>query len=109
MNVPVGKVLAVHTDLRPSLLPGGYTAELLNTFPNAQLFFANATFSARQTTTELITMTRLALREFAQNRISQTWMGRTTRAARRPNARGIISMRRTVKPSPTRWWPQPAA
>ncbi|MPY49032.1 SUKH-4 family immunity protein [Streptomyces acidicola] len=37
MNVPVGHVLAVHTDLRPSLLPGGYTAELLNTFPNAQL------------------------------------------------------------------------
>ncbi|MEV6588120.1 SUKH-4 family immunity protein [Streptomyces acidicola] len=37
MNVPVGNVLAVHTDLRPSLLPGGYTAELLNTFPNAQL------------------------------------------------------------------------
>ncbi|WP_329532099.1 SUKH-4 family immunity protein [Streptomyces sp. NBC_01450] len=37
MNVPVGNVVAVHTDLRPSLLPGGYTAELLNTFPNAQL------------------------------------------------------------------------
>jgi len=37
MNVPVGSVLAVHTDLRPSLLPGGYTAELLNMFPNAKL------------------------------------------------------------------------
>jgi hypothetical protein len=37
MNVPVDNVLAIHTDLRPSLLPGGYTAELLNTFPNAQL------------------------------------------------------------------------
>ncbi|MER6016006.1 SUKH-4 family immunity protein [Streptomyces bluensis] len=37
MNVPVDNVLAVHTDLRPSLLPGGYTAELLNIFPNAQL------------------------------------------------------------------------
>ncbi|MET9970025.1 nucleic acid/nucleotide deaminase domain-containing protein, partial [Streptomyces sp. NPDC006356] len=37
MNVPVDNVVAIHTDLRPSLLPGGYTAELLNTFPNAQL------------------------------------------------------------------------
>ncbi|MFJ7078858.1 SUKH-4 family immunity protein [Streptomyces sp. NPDC098781] len=37
MNVPVDNVVAVHTDLRPSLLPGGYTAELLNSFPNAQL------------------------------------------------------------------------
>ncbi|WP_128435308.1 SUKH-4 family immunity protein [Streptomyces cyaneus] len=37
MNVPADNVVAIHTDLRPSLLPGGYTAELLNTFPNAQL------------------------------------------------------------------------
>ncbi|MDF3140149.1 MULTISPECIES: SUKH-4 family immunity protein [unclassified Streptomyces] len=37
MNVPADNVVAVHTDLRPSLLPGGYTAELLNTFRNAQL------------------------------------------------------------------------
>ncbi|MFE6174431.1 SUKH-4 family immunity protein [Streptomyces sp. NPDC056464] len=37
MNVPTDNVVAIHTDLRPSLLPGGYTAELLNAFPNAQL------------------------------------------------------------------------
>ncbi len=37
MNIPVDNVLAVHTDLRPSLLPGGYTAELLSAFPHAQL------------------------------------------------------------------------
>ncbi|KUN90593.1 SUKH-4 family immunity protein [Streptomyces caeruleatus] len=37
MNVPADSVVAIHTDLRPSLLPGGYTAELLNTFRNAQL------------------------------------------------------------------------
>lgn len=37
MNVPADNVVAVHTDLRASLLPGGYTAELLNTFRNAQL------------------------------------------------------------------------
>lgn len=37
MNVPVGNVISVHTDLRPSLLPGGYTAELLNTFPGVRL------------------------------------------------------------------------
>ncbi|MDO0911300.1 SUKH-4 family immunity protein [Streptomyces sp. DT2A-34] len=37
MNVLADNVVAVHTDLRPSLLPGGYTAELLNTFRNAQL------------------------------------------------------------------------
>ncbi|MFJ8633101.1 SUKH-4 family immunity protein [Streptomyces sp. NPDC093568] len=37
MNVPTDSVVAIHTDLRPSLLPGGYTAELLNTFPHAQL------------------------------------------------------------------------
>jgi hypothetical protein len=42
MNVPVGDVVAVHTDLRPSLLPGGYTAELLNTFPHAQLSCSQA-------------------------------------------------------------------
>jgi hypothetical protein len=36
MGVPAGNVVAVHTDLRPSLLPGGYTGELvLNAFPNA--------------------------------------------------------------------------
>ncbi|MEV6027967.1 SUKH-4 family immunity protein [Streptomyces sp. NPDC052036] len=37
MNVPESSVLAIHTDLRPSLLPGGYTAELLNQFRNAEL------------------------------------------------------------------------
>ncbi|MER5752740.1 SUKH-4 family immunity protein [Streptomyces sp. NPDC002088] len=37
MNVPVDSILAVHTDLRPSLLPGGYTSELINSFPNAEL------------------------------------------------------------------------
>ncbi|MDQ0993401.1 SUKH-4 family immunity protein [Streptomyces sp. V3I7] len=37
MNVPDADVIAVHTDLRPSLLPGGYTAELLNRFRNASL------------------------------------------------------------------------
>ncbi|MEU6370740.1 SUKH-4 family immunity protein [Streptomyces sp. NPDC046931] len=37
MNVPESSVLAIHTDLRPSLLPGGYTAELLNQFRNAQM------------------------------------------------------------------------
>ncbi|MFD5428731.1 SUKH-4 family immunity protein [Streptomyces sp. NPDC127084] len=37
MNVPVDNVVAVHTDLRPSLLPGGYTAELLNAFRSAEL------------------------------------------------------------------------
>jgi hypothetical protein len=37
MNVPADQVVAIHTDLRPSLLPGGYTAELLNSFPNARL------------------------------------------------------------------------
>ena len=37
LNVPVDSVVAVHTDLRPSLLPGGYTSELLSSFPNAQL------------------------------------------------------------------------
>ncbi|MEU6578354.1 SUKH-4 family immunity protein [Streptomyces sp. NPDC046805] len=37
MNVPDSNVIAVHTDLRPSLLPGGYTAELLNRFRDAEL------------------------------------------------------------------------
>ncbi|WP_030601987.1 SUKH-4 family immunity protein [Streptomyces fulvoviolaceus] len=46
MNVPVGNVIAVHTDLRPSLLPGGYTAELLNTFPNVRLS-CSQTYGAR--------------------------------------------------------------
>jgi hypothetical protein len=46
MNVPVESVVAVHTDLRPSLLPGGYTAELLNSFPNAQLS-CSQTYGAR--------------------------------------------------------------
>ncbi|MDQ8706999.1 SUKH-4 family immunity protein [Streptomyces sp. LHD-70] len=36
-GVPPESVTAIHTDLRPSLLPGGYTAELLNTFRNAHL------------------------------------------------------------------------
>ncbi|MCZ4604589.1 SUKH-4 family immunity protein [Streptomyces sp. Lzd4kr] len=40
MNVSVESVLAVHTDLSPSLLPGGYTAELLNMFSDAQLSFS---------------------------------------------------------------------
>ncbi|MEU1854147.1 SUKH-4 family immunity protein [Streptomyces sp. NPDC019990] len=42
MNVPVDAVVAIHTDLRPSLLPGGYTAELLNSFRNAQLSCSQA-------------------------------------------------------------------
>ncbi|QOV35148.1 SUKH-4 family immunity protein [Streptomyces ferrugineus] len=46
MNVPVDNVVAIHTDLRPSLLPGGYTAELLNAFPNAQLS-CSQTYGAR--------------------------------------------------------------
>ncbi|WP_309055202.1 SUKH-4 family immunity protein [Streptomyces sp.] len=37
LDVPADDVLAIHTDLRPSLLPGGYPAELLNAFPNARL------------------------------------------------------------------------
>ncbi|MGF0169765.1 SUKH-4 family immunity protein [Streptomyces sp. Marseille-Q5077] len=37
MGVPNENVIAIHTDLRPSLLPGGYTAELLNTYRNAEL------------------------------------------------------------------------
>ncbi|MGW0733553.1 SUKH-4 family immunity protein [Streptomyces sp. NPDC002851] len=37
LGVPPESVTAIHTDLRPSLLPGGYTAELLNTFRNAHL------------------------------------------------------------------------
>jgi hypothetical protein len=36
LGVPAGNVVAVHTDLRPSLLPGGYTGELITSaFPNA--------------------------------------------------------------------------
>ncbi|MGI5378643.1 SUKH-4 family immunity protein [Streptomyces sp. CA-251387] len=46
MNVPVDNVVAIHTDLRPSLLPGGYTAELLNSFRNAQLS-CSQTYGAR--------------------------------------------------------------
>ncbi|OAH14362.1 SUKH-4 family immunity protein [Streptomyces jeddahensis] len=46
MNVPAENVVAIHTDLRPSLLPGGYTAEFLNTFPNAQLS-CSQTYGAR--------------------------------------------------------------
>ncbi|MBT2677017.1 SUKH-4 family immunity protein [Streptomyces sp. ISL-14] len=46
MNVPADNVVAVHTDLRPSLLPGGYTAELLNSFPSAQLS-CSQTYGAR--------------------------------------------------------------
>ncbi|GGY48784.1 SUKH-4 family immunity protein [Streptomyces djakartensis] len=46
MNVPAENVVAVHTDLRPSLLPGGYTAELLNSFRNAQLS-CSQTYGAR--------------------------------------------------------------
>jgi hypothetical protein len=46
MNVPADNVVAVHTDLRPSLLPGGYTAELLNAFPQAQLS-CSQTYGAR--------------------------------------------------------------
>ncbi|MGP2440128.1 SUKH-4 family immunity protein [Streptomyces sp. JW3] len=37
LNVSADAVLAIHTDLRPGLLPGGYPAELLNAFRNAQL------------------------------------------------------------------------
>ena len=36
IGVPAGNVVAVHTDLRPATLPGGYTAALLErAFPNA--------------------------------------------------------------------------
>ncbi|MBT2490902.1 SUKH-4 family immunity protein [Streptomyces sp. ISL-96] len=51
MNVPIDNVVAVHTDLRPSLLPGGYTAELLNAFPNAKLSCAHS-YGARPETRE---------------------------------------------------------
>jgi hypothetical protein len=40
LNVPESAVLAIHTDLRPGLLPGGYTAALLNQFRNARLSFS---------------------------------------------------------------------
>jgi hypothetical protein len=43
MNVPIGNIVGIHTNLRPSLLPGGYTAELLYAFPNAQLSCAHIT------------------------------------------------------------------
>ncbi|MFI5758877.1 SUKH-4 family immunity protein [Streptomyces sp. NPDC051569] len=36
MNVPTDHVVAIHTDLRPSLLPGGYTARVLHAFPRAR-------------------------------------------------------------------------
>ncbi|GAA2118903.1 hypothetical protein GCM10009759_66550 [Kitasatospora saccharophila] len=37
LGVPAGNVLAVHTDLRPASLPGGYTAVLVEReFPNAE-------------------------------------------------------------------------
>ncbi|MBO0511264.1 SUKH-4 family immunity protein, partial [Streptomyces beijiangensis] len=36
MNVPESNVVAIHTDLRPALLPGGYTSQVLNAFPSAQ-------------------------------------------------------------------------
>ncbi|GAA3820107.1 hypothetical protein GCM10022403_061980 [Streptomyces coacervatus] len=42
MNVPVDNVVAIHTDLRAALLPGGYTAELLNSFPNAEVSCSQA-------------------------------------------------------------------
>ncbi|QKW22460.1 SUKH-4 family immunity protein [Kitasatospora sp. NA04385] len=38
LGVPAGNVVAVHTDLRPASLPGGYPAALLEqAFPNAEL------------------------------------------------------------------------
>ncbi|NBE53693.1 SUKH-4 family immunity protein [Streptomyces boluensis] len=37
LGIAPENVVAAHTDLHPSLLPGGYTAELLNTFRNAEL------------------------------------------------------------------------
>lgn len=37
LNVPAESVVAIHTDLRASLLPGSYSAELLNLFRNAEL------------------------------------------------------------------------
>ncbi|MEV7181601.1 SUKH-4 family immunity protein [Kitasatospora sp. NPDC093679] len=38
LGVPAGNVVAVHTDLRPATLPGGYTAALLErAFPNAEV------------------------------------------------------------------------
>ncbi|WP_405013773.1 SUKH-4 family immunity protein [Kitasatospora sp. NBC_01539] len=42
LGVPAGDVLAVHTDLRPATLPGGYTAALLErSFPNAEISCAH--------------------------------------------------------------------
>ncbi|MFD9127685.1 SUKH-4 family immunity protein [Kitasatospora sp. NPDC059571] len=38
LGVPAGNVVAVHTDLRPATLPGGYTAALVErAFPNAEV------------------------------------------------------------------------
>ncbi|MDI3407181.1 SUKH-4 family immunity protein [Streptomyces cavernicola] len=37
LGVPAESVTSIHTDLHPSLLPGGYTAELLHSFRNARL------------------------------------------------------------------------
>ncbi|MFJ1704640.1 SUKH-4 family immunity protein [Kitasatospora sp. NPDC088346] len=37
LGVPAGDVVAVHTDLRPATLPGGYPAVLLERYPNAEL------------------------------------------------------------------------
>ncbi|KMS70662.1 hypothetical protein ACM01_30780 [Streptomyces viridochromogenes] len=42
LNVPFENVVAIHTDLRPSLLPGGYTAELVHLFRNAELSSSHA-------------------------------------------------------------------
>ncbi|MDI3390513.1 nucleic acid/nucleotide deaminase domain-containing protein, partial [Streptomyces sp. B-S-A8] len=36
LGVSPDRVVAIHTDLRPSLLPGGYTAQLLSLFRNAE-------------------------------------------------------------------------
>ncbi|WP_306323310.1 MULTISPECIES: SUKH-4 family immunity protein [unclassified Streptomyces] len=41
-DVPAGNVVAIHTDLRPSSLPGGYTLDALTAgFPNATLSFSH--------------------------------------------------------------------
>ncbi|MGW7197284.1 SUKH-4 family immunity protein [Streptomyces chryseus] len=52
MNVPAGNVVAIHTDLRPSRLPGGYTAEVLSAFPNAELSCTHSYGPRPETRTE---------------------------------------------------------
>ncbi|MFD8565944.1 SUKH-4 family immunity protein [Streptomyces sp. NPDC059639] len=42
-DVPTGNVVAIHTDLRPSSLPGGYTVDAITSgFPGASVSFSHA-------------------------------------------------------------------